>query len=253
MNRGLALILTCLFALPISAHAQQQTTGELEAARRAFQEGVRLSSQQRWDDAAERFRYAMSIRPAPAVKYNLAFCLSESGDVAEAAELLRSVLEDPSFAQADEARQLLETVEPRIARVTVTVRGDPPHASVTLDGSPLDRARLGTAIELDPGPHVVDLRRRGEVVASGRISLSEGESRDVELVDPLHESETATEVPIEETPSEDDPAAYETWWFWTLIGAVIVGGVVAIGFLATPGDPDPVNGNLSPGVLRVEL
>jgi FimV-like protein len=251
VHRGLALILSCLFALPIAAQAQ--TTGELEAARRAFQEGVRLSSQERWQDAAERFRYAMSIRPAPAVKYNLAFCLAESGDVAEAAELLRSVLEDPSFAQAEEARQLLQSVEPRIARISVTVRGDPPRASVTLDGSPLERERLGTPIEVDPGPHVVDLRRRGEVVASGRISLSEGETRDIELVDPLHESETVEEVPIEETHSDGDPAVYETWWFWTLLGAVVVGGVVAVGFLATPGEPDPVNGNLSPGVLRVEL
>jgi hypothetical protein len=233
--------------------ARAQTTGELEAARRAFQEGVRLSSQERWDDAAARFRYAMSIRPAPAVKYNLAFCLAESGELAEAAQLLRAVATDPTFAQAEEAQQLLQALEVRLAHLVISVRGAPPRATVQLDGENLEQAELGSTLDVDPGPHNVDLRMRGEVVASARLSLSEGETREVELVDPLHE-DPASEVVVPEEPTDDgDPAAYETWWFWTLIGAVVVGGVVAVGFLATSTEPEAVNGNLSPGVLRVDL
>jgi tetratricopeptide (TPR) repeat protein len=34
----------------------------------------------------------------------------------------------------------------------------------------------------------------------------------------------------------DGPAVYETWWFWTIVGVVVVGGAVGIGVAASGGE-----------------
>ena len=36
--------------------------------------------------------------------------------------------------------------------------------------------------------------------------------------------------------SADGPALYETWWFWTIVGVVVVGGAVGIGVAASGGE-----------------
>jgi tetratricopeptide (TPR) repeat protein len=41
----------------------------------------------------------------------------------------------------------------------------------------------------------------------------------------------ASDAPVE------GPAVYETWWFWTLVGVVVVGGAVGIGVAASGDEP----------------
>ena len=37
-------------------------------------------------------------------------------------------------------------------------------------------------------------------------------------------------------PRDDDGGVLETWWFWTIVGAVVAGGVIATVLVATAGD-----------------
>ncbi len=45
------------------------------------------------------------------------------------------------------------------------------------------------------------------------------------------------------TPSDASPAVYETWWFWTIVGAVVVGGAVGAG-VALSADPELESGDV---------
>jgi hypothetical protein len=44
------------------------------------------------------------------------------------------------------------------------------------------------------------------------------------------------------TPAEVEPAWYQSWWFWTVVGAVVVAGAVTGGVLGAQasGEPDPL-------------
>ena len=55
----------------------------------------------------------------------------------------------------------------------------------------------------------------------------------------------------EEEEPEEGGSIFGEWWFWTGVGAVVVGAVLVGVLVASSGDEDPVRGNLSPGVLRV--
>jgi tetratricopeptide (TPR) repeat protein len=57
---------------------------------------------------------------------------------------------------------------------------------------------------------------------------------------------TTAPAPAIETPAP----IYRRWWFWTALGAVVVGGVVATVALTRSG-PQPYQGNLDPHTIEV--
>lgn len=68
--------------------------------------------------------------------------------------------------------------------------------------------------------------------------------------------ETAQQSVLDEEllaePEEDEGGSiFGEWWFWTGVGAVVVGAVLIGVLVASGGDEDPVRGNLEPGILRV--
>ena len=63
-----------------------------------------------------------------------------------------------------------------------------------------------------------------------------------------------TAGPSLEDQYPDRPARpwYMTWWFWTIAGVVVVGGVTAAVVLSLPsGEAEPPNGSLEPGVVQL--
>lgn len=244
-----------------TAGASAQTEEELEEARALFAEGVQATREERWGEAAERFRRVMRVRATAQVKYNLALALSHTGELAEAAALLRDVVEDPDLPRRPRrhARRLLREIEPRLGRLTVRVQGDEVGLTVTLDGRPIGLDRLGSPIEVDPGAHRVALTRGGVVLGSRQVRVAEGESAEVALVaTAVRRTEgEERELVVAEEPAVAPAAGgsvLEEWWFWTMVGAVVVAGVgIGVGVAMATSAPSPVQGNLSPGVLEVML
>ena len=104
-------LLVALACGAASAEAQAPADAR-EQAREAFSEGISLAEDRQWEAAAERFRAAMALHDAPAIRYNLASALFEMGDVREAWRVLEPVRNDP--ATPPELESHAETLETQI-------------------------------------------------------------------------------------------------------------------------------------------
>lgn len=142
----------------------------------------------------------------------------------------------------------------------------PADAVLVLDGRPLGAS--ASLAELPPGDHCVLARAPGHLPRALVLRLAPGEERALALVlrpeagaaprsvRPLEPRPTlALGALAEPTPPPVDlrvvveaeaprvqvePAWFERWWVWTLIGGAVLGGVaVALGVLLAPAEGDP--------------
>ena len=72
---------------------------------------------------------------------------------------------------------MLTTLRGFIAHLRVRVT--PADATVTLDGEPVSRERLASALTVNPGRHVVTVQRSGYATSAAPVVVASGESRDV--------------------------------------------------------------------------
>ncbi len=260
MSRRASAYFALVLALGVTSTALAQSEADLERARAQFQQGVELSDQGRWPEAAARFRAVMEVRATGAVKYNLGVALEQTGEIAEASELLADVVDDPEVDRRmrRDAERLLASIEPRLGHLTVHVDGDEAGARITVDEDELALDRIGRPVPVDPGSHQVALRRGTEAVDARTVSVGEGESVEVRLdatAVPSPAEAAGTAVDDELLAAEDDGehggSVFGEWWFWTGVGALVVGAVLVGVLVSSGGEPDPVQGNLSPGVLEV--
>ncbi|HEX5659352.1 MAG TPA: hypothetical protein VFX59_19290 [Polyangiales bacterium] len=226
-----------------SARAQDGADAQQSALARAlFDEGVALGDAGEWVGASDRFGRAYALRPTPNVAYNWASALIETHALVQAQELLLSVQRDET-ASPELKRACSEqsaALAQRIPHVRFEVQTDRDLA-LDVDGRSWPRAAWNVTSPLDPGPHVARLHDGGRELAREEFSLREGE---------------ASTVSLDALPGEASGAG-RRWWrgwpFWTAVGVVAVGGVVAGVVLAArkdSGEQAPLMGNAAPGVLR---
>ena len=109
----------------------------------------------------------------------------------------------------------LSPAEPLPARVLV--RTTPADAQILIDGAPLGIGEYRG--ELEPGEHRIEGKREDHALAFEVVRLSAGDEKEIALV-----------------LTEESAPIYETWWFWTAAGAVVLAGAaIAIGVAAQPG------------------
>ncbi len=103
----------------------------------------------------------------------------------------------------------------RPGRVRITA--DAEGARLRLDGE--DRGSLPAELELAPGTYTIEVSAPGFTARREPIEVAAGENRSLEL-----HLEPEAEPPPAEPPGRP---WYRTWWFWTAVGLVVAGGVVA--------------------------
>ncbi len=251
-----ALLLTFVIGLTVPRIAAAQTDEETERARALFAEGVELSSDAEYEAAAAKFHEAYAIVQAPNIAYNLAVALVELGRMVEASGYVDTVLEDEETPRDVQrlATGLRETIETRVGRLTITILQSRGNAEIKIDGNLVDAAELGSPIVVDPGDHVVTAERRGSVLERQETSVDAGQTADV-ILDPNTWGSGASLDPelYDEAQSDEGDGSGGSilgeWWLWTIVGVVVVGGVVAIGVAASSGE-GPLEGNTSPPVGR---
>jgi len=239
------------------SEAEAETEAEAEApggdatterARELFGEGIALAGNADFAEAALRFREAYALVQAPNIAYNLAVALVELGEVSEAAELVQSILADDD-APADIrglASGLAARIEGRLAHLRVSIAGDRGDATIHLDGETLPEEQLGESIALDPGDHVVTAERQGSILERQERTIDDGASVEITLDPSTWPGAAPDPVPV----ADEGGSILGKWWFWTIIGVVVVGAVVIGVAAASGGTEGPLDGNTSPAVVR---
>ncbi len=229
-------------------------------ARSLFRDGVALMESEQWEAAADKLERALKLRSSSVIAYNLGFCLSHTGKLVRASELLERVIRDDTASEdlKDTARLLLQEINPRIAKLMIRAQGDLSNTEITLDDRVLSQVEIGVATPVDPGRHVVIARRNDVDVADKNVEVAEGITIEVVLEIPTPAVREATqtkeaapstivqsvsEKPDEPTLSEPtQPAKTNSGkqskptiglWTWVTLGsgAVALSGAVAFEFI----------------------
>ncbi len=123
--------------------------------------------------------------------------------------------------------QLMARASSAILRVTSPVTG----AAVSLDGKGV--GTVPTESFISAGSHKVVLQREGYQDAETNVVVNAGEKKNIDI------------------PMAQNASILGKWWFWTAVGAVVVGGVITTVALTTERSPD--SGTIPPGQVKAEL
>lgn len=249
-------LLLLIGVLALANGSLAQTPQQTAIARSLFEEGVTLADRGDWQGAADRFGRAYSLKPTAGIAFNWAKAQQENGQLLHAQELLRSVVRDPAADPAlkRESEASLRALEARTAKLRITTSWKPrDDNTIEVDGALWPRAAWGYASPIDPGKHVIVCKEDDDVVARAEITLRQGETRSLTL-------KTRDEIERDDaSASATKPAGqhsernYKTWLVWSAVGAVVVGGAIAVAVLTRPDGDEagaPVMGNATPGVIR---
>jgi hypothetical protein len=252
-----------------------ETAARTALARSLFREGVAALEAEQWEEAEDRFRRTLALKPTPAVRYNLAYALVRLGQLVEGVELLRSVERDAEAPE--ELRNLAARTrnehEGRIGHITITVTGDGAGHALWLDDQPLLPEAIDVPTPIDPGEHRIRATFDGEEVAAVVSIVGEGERKRALLPIPPRAPEREAQAPpprevAAAAPSPSEPAGdtghaatrrdsdegglWRSPWLWVGVGAAVIAGVV-VGVAASSGDdtrvPEGESGSL--GLVRV--
>jgi len=160
--------------------ARAQTTA---AAESLFQRGHDLFEAKRYAEACPLFAESFRLDPVSGAQLALASCHEAEGKLASAwSEYLEVSARATREGRADRAaaaKERAEALEPRLARLVVSVGPDvkaTPGVVVRRDGVVVT-AGYGVEIPVDPGEHSVEVTAPGRAPFASRVSLREGETR----------------------------------------------------------------------------
>lgn len=203
--------------------------------RKHFEVGAQAFEKGDYAAAAVEFQAALSQRPHPVIRFNLALSLARLGKPSAALEQLRLVRSDASADKElrHRAEREQRSAEQSLARVTFRL-SDPSREKVELDGAPIALSREGE-LSLDPGNHHVRVVSNSSVVLDQDLDLSPGErvelrvgerSRRIDVVvvpDAPTVAPVAAKplVPLRHAPAATGPSVSPVW-FYTALGASAV-------------------------------
>ncbi|MDF2692909.1 MAG: hypothetical protein K0S65_1292, partial [Labilithrix sp.] len=177
---------------------------------RLFREARSAMLEGRFDEACPKLEESQRLDPHVGTLLNLAACHERQGKIASAwVEYQKAHTAAQAEGQADRARlaeQRIAVIEHRLPWLRVAVRGDSAGMTVSLDGSELSAAALGTEMPVDPGAHVISGQRPGARGFEERIELREGEHRTVTVVLEPPTPSSGDEPPTSRSVEPSSPA-----------------------------------------------
>ncbi len=181
-----ALAITALAAPSVFA----QSDADRATARSLGVDGQQALDRKDYKTAEDHFRRADSLVHAPTLMLGLARSLTGLGRFVEAQETYNRIVREGVPATAPDAfkraltdaKKEVETVEPKIAGVTISVQAsggsDVSSAKVMLDGAAVSTASLGVKRSIDPGPHTLQVSADGYKAIEARFDVPAGGSVD---------------------------------------------------------------------------
>jgi hypothetical protein len=207
---GLALVVLAGTALcPRPLWAQ----GNAEAASEAFSRGKKLYDSGSYVEAIASFEQAYRLRPHFMVQCSIARCYEHVNKPIEAVRHFKRCLDEGGSKTklATSVGESVARLEAQICRVEV----ESPGKGGTVYANGADRGRAPVTIRLNPGSHVVEVRRDGAKPATATVRLLGGEQRTLTLV-PVDVAVPAPATqPVVVKPRKRPRRGLAPAWFWT--------------------------------------
>lgn len=152
-------------------------------ADKLFEDGRRYLQRKEYALACTAFEQSQQAEVSVGTQLNIALCYEQWGKLAAAhaaygeAEQLAKARKD---SRAKLARSKVNELEPRLARLTLSIPADAdPYAIFLFDGKETERATLAQEQLLDAGTHTVEVRVAGAPPKLTSIALAGGERTSV--------------------------------------------------------------------------
>jgi hypothetical protein len=196
---------------------------DTKKARAAYKKGSALFVEGKFVAAIEVFEEAYRLSPNFRVQCSIALCYQGLGNAVEAAQRYRRCLREGGEKSkfGNELKASLAKMEKLVVHVEVNSPGE--GGTVYLDGERQGRAPRQLAV--NPGSHVIEVRRRQARAARATIKVAGGETKVLELV-PVPEAQV--QVPVPETPRPPSRRRVPSYWFWAGAGLSVALATVAI-------------------------
>ena len=167
-------------------------------ARALFVEGRKLADAGHYPEACLKFEESLRLDPGVGTTFNLADCQEHLGRTASAwqrfLEVAAATRHDGQTERARAAQARADALEPRLARLVISVSAPAPGLVVERDGLAVGAAVWDTPVPVDPGPHVIEARAPGRRVWSQRTTVPDARATVVIAVPALEVSPPALSV-----------------------------------------------------------
>jgi hypothetical protein len=163
----------------------QPADAKLEQSREYYRSGLAQVQQARWGEALAAFEKSRALRPHAITTFNIGACERALGHYTRARAAFEQAVSESQTglgelpeAHSADAKAFIEESKKILALVTLSI--EPAGARISIDGRPLTRVqgdelaaglslpgeggeapRGKFKVRLDPGVHVITLRRRG--------------------------------------------------------------------------------------------
>ena len=206
------------FCLLFAGDACAATAGEKAAAREAAQAGIEAFKNEQYQEAISLLSRAEKVLHAPPHLLYMGRAHIEQGSFVQAREILLALVNEElkdgapkSFRDSQTiAKELLEEIEPLIAKLTVRVEGADESVRVFVDDVEVPATLLGLPYPVDPGDRILRAEAgelKSEPVA---VTVGEGDTQEVVLRIEGKPKKPPIDMDDEESESEEkEPAPAE--------------------------------------------
>lgn len=197
---------------PVSAEPSEPENAVGSAAAKLFEEGRTLKAQGQLSDACAKFEQSLALASGVGTKFNLADCFEELGKTHSAYVLFLEVAETTQalgqVKRERAARARIAALEAKLSRIVIQTEPRP-ELSLTLDGKPLDAARIGAPFAVDPGKHTISATETGKRGWSLELEVPLGPTNVVVVVPKLEPEPKQAVAPMPK-PARKPPAPAST-------------------------------------------
>lgn len=205
-------------------HAQD--AAELQAARDKFQKALALQTGGDWAGALALLKEVAAVRSTPQVRFNIALCEENLGQLVAAVGDYELAAADARAADerevVEQAGRRLDELKGRVPKVVVERGANADTATITLDGVALGDQVIGKAMNVDPGPHVITARAIGFDSFRTTVRVDEAQTKTIVVsLTPISEPKPAPLPAPSGPPPESRPP----------VAAYVAGGIGVASFV----------------------
>lgn len=219
-----------------AAPARAQSDAEIALARKWFREGEQAEKSKDYATALEKFEKALAIKTTPQLLLRVGSMQERLGKLVEAMVSYDRALEAANNAALNDvaavAKDQSDALRPRLPTIVVQPAKPYDGLAVSLDGTALSAATLGSKLPVNPGDHKLVITAPGHRALAKSFSIAEKESKPLPFELEVDSSAAAVDATADSSPATSEPppdaaGGHAPGHPSKLPGILLVGGGVA--------------------------